>query len=109
MAPDASIIVIGNGDMATYEDGEYKSYTSVKLVNEAIRRSALKAGCAYWDLLKAQGGENSILKWVKKGYASYDGHLTSSGQKIIAKLLCQSIIKGYDNYNKPQQSLASKW
>ncbi len=103
--PEASILVIGNGDMGTRIEGENKSYPYVTQLDSVMRQAALKAQCGYWSMLDAMGGENSILTWEKKGLASLDGHLTPKGQQIIGNLLFRSIMEEYNRYllrNKPE-------
>ena len=38
----------------------------------ALRKAALRAGCAYWDQQAAMGGPGSMTRWVRAGLAAYD-------------------------------------
>ncbi|MEI8203707.1 MAG: hypothetical protein WCH34_11875 [Bacteroidota bacterium] len=97
-APNTSILVIGAGDMARSVKGEYESYAMLPQIKDAQKRAALKAGCAFWDLYEIMGGEDAILTWSKKGLASYDGHLTLKGQKLISEKLFNALMVEYNLY-----------
>ncbi|HYG15942.1 MAG TPA: hypothetical protein VEC12_09335, partial [Bacteroidia bacterium] len=75
-APKASILVIGNGDMGTHVAGQEQSYAHVRCLSDVQKSAALRAGCSFWSLLDAMGGDNSILTWSRKGLSSLDGHLS---------------------------------
>lgn len=107
---DVSILVIGPGDMAYASNGDYKSYENVGMVRDAQRRAAMRAGCAFWDMYEAMGGQGSVLTWSEKGMASRDGHFYISGQRIVARQLFEALMADYNNYlyrkTVKQQALA---
>lgn len=103
-APNASILVIGNGDMGTHVAGQEQSYTYVRCLSDVQKNAALRAGCSFWSLLDAMGGENAILTWSRKGLSSLDGHLSPSGQKIMANLIFKALMVEYNNYVLSQQN-----
>lgn len=103
-APKASILVIGNGDMGQHISGEAQSYTYVRCLSDVQKNAALRAGCSFWSLLDAMGGDNSILTWSRKGLSSLDGHLSPSGQKIMANLIFKALMVEYNNYVLTQQN-----
>lgn len=103
-APNASILVIGNGDMGYKKSGEEKSYPYVRCLSEVQKRAAKRAGCAFWSLLDAMGGDNAILSWKRKGLCLLDGHLTPKGQRIMANLIFRAIMREYNNYVIKQQN-----
>lgn len=96
--PDVSILVIGPGDMAHAKDGVYQSYENVSMVRDAQRRAALRAGCAFWDMYEAMGGQGSVLTWSSKGMAARDGHFYKGGQIIVAKQLFDALMVEYNNF-----------
>lgn len=96
--PDISILAVGAGDMATYYNGGYSSYKYLPKIRDAQKNAATKAGCAFWDLYEIMGGQNSILKWVEKKLASYDGHYSPKGQAIIGNELYKAINDEYNKY-----------
>ena len=103
IAPEISILVVGAGDMSFMTDGAYTSYPYIPKIRDAQKRAALKAGCAFWDLFEVMGGSNSVLTWTKNGLATYDGHFTPKGQKIIGKELFNAIMVEYNQYKFRQR------
>jgi len=103
-APNASILVIGNGDMGYKKSGEEKSYPYVRCLSDIQKSAAKKAGCSFWSLLDAMGGDNAILSWKRKGLCMLDGHLTPKGQRIMANLIFRAIMREYNNYVIKQQN-----
>lgn len=103
-APNAAILVIGNGDMGFVKEGEEKSYPFVRCLSNVQKNAATRAGCSFWSLLDAMGGENAILTWNRKGLCALDGHLSPKGQKIIANLIFKAIMREYNNYILKQQN-----
>jgi hypothetical protein len=103
-APNASILVIGNGDMGYTKGGESQSYEQVRCLSDVQKSAATRAGCAFWSLLDAMGGDNSILTWSRKGLCSLDGHLSPKGQRIMANLIFTAIMREYNNYIIKQQN-----
>lgn len=103
-APNASILVIGNGDMGYKKGGEEKSYPYVRCLSDIQKSAALRAGCSFWSLLDAMGGDNAILSWKRKGLCMLDGHLTPKGQRIMANLIFRAIMREYNNYVIKQQN-----
>lgn len=105
--PGISVLVIGAGDMSTKFNGEYQSYPMLPNVVEAQKKAALRAGCAFWNLYEAMGGQNSINTWVRKGLASQDGHFTHKGQALIGKELFNTIMTEYNQYLYKQRRRAN--
>ena len=97
------IIVIGPADMSVKQNGEYVTYPNLNYVRQEMRKQCFKAGCIYWDMYKAMGGENSMPQWVKAdpqlAISDYT-HFTSKGAKIIANMFYNSLIYEYNEYLK---------
>jgi len=96
--PDLSILVIGAGDMAHGSEGKMCSYAWLPKITATQKQSALKAGCAYWDLFNMMGGANSILTWADKNLAVTNGHFSSKGQEIVANELVEALMIEFNNY-----------
>ncbi len=97
-APEASVLVIGNGDMGYRAGGVAQSYKYVRGLNTVLKNAALKSNSAFWNLLDNMGGDNSIVIWNKKGLATLDGHLTPKGQKIMSNLIFKAIMVEYNSF-----------
>ena len=108
--PDISILVIGAGDMMNIKNGQETSYPMLPKIRDAQKNAARKAGCAFWDLFDAMGGENSISSWAAKGYASKNGHFYPPGQLIVANELYRTIMAEYHMYlfRQRENNLARK-
>jgi len=98
--PNISILVIGVGDMATRIDGEYTSYPMIPQIRDVLKKSALDAGCAYFDMYEYMGGKDAILTWSKKKLASKDGHFSPQGQEIVADEIYRVILIKYNQFVK---------
>jgi len=107
LIPNVSILVIGLGDMSLKEKDTYVSYPNVKLIRDALKNASFRAGCAFWDMFEAMGGENSMPSWVfaEPALAQKDFvHFTIRGSKIIAKMFYRALMLEYENYLKKQKN-----
>lgn len=101
--PDKSILVVSLNDISRKEGTDYVSYPNVTKIRNIQREAALEAGCAFWDLFEAMGGENSMVSWVtnKPPLASKDFiHLNPQGANILAELLYTALISEYELFRK---------
>ena len=91
--PKHSMLFIGPGDMPMRE--KLASNPFVKTFNEKLKKTALKNGCAYFDVYRFMGGEGSLRKWVKNKLASEDGHFTNEGRKLLAREIINELLLSY--------------
>lgn len=105
LAPKASILVVGPGDMAAHTDDGYVTYRYMPRINEAIKNAALKAGAAYLDVYNFMGGKNSVFNWNRKGLVMLNGHFKQKGTEAIAEKIYQSLLIEYkeQQYTKTRQ------
>lgn len=111
LRPDICIIVVGVSDMSRNVMGNYESYPNIEQIRDAQRNAAFKAGCAFWDMYEAMGGENSMPAWVNTNppLARTDfTHFTWKGSVIISKMFYDAIINDYYEYSNNKISLAEK-
>ena len=97
------IVVIGVNDMSQNGPDGYRSYPNLVKVRDAQKKAAFEAGCIFWDLYEAMGGENSMPGWVfaKPALAQKDFvHFTIGGAKIVAELFCKAWEKEYQRFRK---------
>lgn len=100
-APNAKFLFIGPSDMSKSYNGVMKTRKFLPELNEALKKTTLENGIAYWDMFQVMGGENSMVKWVKHSppYAGSDYiHFTPAGAKEIGNLLSRSFMTNYDFY-----------
>ena len=101
IAPDVDILVVGVSDMARKEGTTYASYPNIRKIRDAQRNAAFKAGCAFWDLYEAMGGNNAMVSWVrhKPALASKDyTHFTAKGARLVGEMLYNALMKEYETY-----------
>jgi lysophospholipase L1-like esterase len=97
-AGDASILVTGPTDR-----GSPRKRTRAMLqagqdaLQPAIRKAALRAGCAYWDQQAAMGGSGAMARWVRAGLGQFDYvHFTAAGYQKLANMLYDQLMAEYE-------------
>lgn len=97
MCPKAKILFIGPSDMSTMVNGNLQTYPHLPETVEALKKVTTENGAAFWDMYEVMGGENSMLSWVKSGWAGNDYvHFTTIGANKIGGLLVGSFSQIYD-------------
>ncbi len=99
--PQAKILFIGPSDMSKRINGKMQTYPYLPDMNEALKKTALANGAAYWDMFHVMGGENSMVSWVKHSPAWAGGdyvHFTEKGANEIAQILANSFLTHYEFY-----------
>lgn len=98
VAPDIPVLVVGVSDLAKKVGTRMESWSNIHAVKEAQIRATRRAGCAFWDLEAAMGGQNSMVSWVnstpslgKKDYI----HFTKEGAEKVGKMLSDAILESY--------------
>ncbi len=98
-SPDAVILFVGPSDMSTKVNGQLATYPMLPTVVERLRQMANEHGAAYWSIYDAMGGYNSMISWVKNGYAGPDYiHFSHKGARIMGDYLSDVILKFYELY-----------
>lgn len=65
------------------------------------RELAKTEDCAMWDQFVAMGGAGSMGKWVQEKYAIFDAiHFNEKGAAVVADMLLEALLKGFDQYQK---------
>lgn len=106
--PGVSILVIGISDVAVKDGSHFVSSPNITLIRDAQKKAAFKAGCAFWDLYEAMGGENSMPSWVnaKPALAEKDfTHFNARGAKIIGEMIYNALMSEYLTYKNPDEAL----
>lgn len=92
----AAFLVIGPSDMATKIGATFESYPLLSHVRDALRSAAISQGAAYYDLLEAMGGLQSIPAWVASdpplAMPDYT-HFTPAGARLMAEMLYESLVQ----------------
>lgn len=104
LAPDIPILVISTSDRSKKEDTHYVSLKNIDKLRDAQRQAAFRAGCAFWDLLQAMGGLNSMPSWVKEKLANKDyTHFTPRGARLVSEMLYEALMYEYELYKRVQK------
>lgn len=98
LLPQASMLVVGAGDMGTTVNGEEVPYPNVEEFVVCMKKAAFNAGCAYFDAHAMIAKDGGILGWKRKGWAGLDGHLTPKGQMIYANNIYEELMREYEVY-----------
>jgi lysophospholipase L1-like esterase len=105
-AGDASILVTGPTDRGSPRKVRRTYIQAAQAeLQPALRRAALRAGCAYWDQQAAMGGPGAMTRWVRAGLAAYDYvHFSGLGYQKLAGMLYDQLMVEYGNFLKAQSS-----
>lgn len=101
--PGLTIVVMGISDIARRTRQGYASYPNVELIRDAQRRAAFRAGCAFWDVYEAMGGENAMVHWVFSDppLAVPDFiHFNHQGAVLLAEMFYNALILDYQYYKQ---------
>ncbi len=104
---DICIIVIGISDRSRKAGDYYETNPNIEKIRKAQKNAAFRAGCAYWDLFDAMGGENSMPSWVfaKPALANKDfTHFNEKGARMVAEMFYNALIYDYYQYQKFAES-----
>ena len=104
--PEACVLVVSVSDRARKKGTRFESYPSVEIIRQAQKNAAMRAGCAFWDLRDAMGGQNSMSSWVnnKPSLAQSDySHFNARGAKLVGEMLYNALNNAYDDYKKQVQ------
>ena len=98
--PNTPILFIGPSDMSTRVKGVMTTYPILPYLVEKLKVAIPANGAAFWNMYEVMGGKNSMLGWVKKGWAGGDYvHFTTQGARNIGDILVQSFTTMYDFYH----------
>ena len=99
VAPNSRILFIGPSDMTTRRGGALKTYPDLPAYVDAIKAMCNEAGVAFWDMYAVMGGLDSMVSWVKNGWAGSDYiHFSRGGAERMTGLLNNSLMLYYDYY-----------
>ena len=97
--PNATILFIGPSDMSHSYSGSLQTYKYLPAMIDSLRNTCLRNNVAYWDLYEVMGGYNSMVAWVKKGWARSDYvHFTTPGANYVGETLAENFATLYKLY-----------
>ncbi len=104
---DICVLVIGISDRSRKAGDYYETNPNIEKIRKAQKNAAFRAGCAFWDLFEAMGGENSMPSWVfaKPCLANKDfTHFNEKGARMIAEMFYNALIYDFYQYQKFAES-----
>lgn len=101
--PDADLLMLGVSDRSRQEDGEFETMPAVLALLHAQRLTAKRTGVPFWNVFGAMGGENSMVRFVEKNWASKDyTHLSFRGGREIAQALLKALLSEKEFYDEAE-------
>lgn len=99
--PQADILLLGVSDRSRQINGRFETMPAVLALLHTQRQMARKMGITFWNVFGAMGGENSMVEYVEKNWASKDyTHLGFRGGKELADALFKALMKEKTFYDE---------
>jgi lysophospholipase L1-like esterase len=99
--PDTDVLLLGVSDRSHYRDGNYHTMPAVVSLLRAQHQAAQVANAPFWSMFDAMGGENGMVRYVDRRWASKDyTHLSFRGGKEIATLLFNALMLEKELYDE---------
>jgi lysophospholipase L1-like esterase len=100
--PEASCLVMSVTDHGRRApDGRIVSRKFARALADAQHEVARRSGCGFFDTYAATGGEGTVARWFAASprlISSDLGHPNSLGHEVIAGLLANALLYGYEQY-----------
>ncbi|MCC8154163.1 MAG: hypothetical protein LIP01_08080, partial [Tannerellaceae bacterium] len=104
--PDSDLLLLGVSDRGRVVDSKFETMPAVLGMLHAQRQTAKLAGIPFWNTFGAMGGQNSMVKFVEKGWASKDyTHLSFRGGREVAHALYKALIMEKQFYDEAEKSI----
>ncbi len=99
--PEADVLLLSVSDRSHYRDGAYRTMPSVRALLRAQREAAAEARVPFWSVFSAMGGEDSMVRYVERRWASKDyTHLSFRGGRELAASLFDALILEKEFYDE---------
>jgi hypothetical protein len=101
--PGAGVLLVSVPDRGVKDTaGNIVTHPSIPLILKAQREAAVRAGCGFWDLRKAMGGDNAMARWAEAGMVAPDYvHISQNGGRRLAKALAKSVGQAWTRAKEP--------
>lgn len=102
--PDADLLMLGVSDRSRQVNGEYETMPAVLALLYAQRQVAKRAGIPFWNVFGAMGGENSMVYFVEREWASKDyTHLSFGGGREVARSFLKALLAEKEFYDEAEK------
>ena len=103
--PETDILLLGVSDRSNYQNGTYQTMPEVVSLLKAQYQAAKIAQAPFWSIFDAMGGENAMVRYVDRRWASKDyTHLSFRGGREIATQLFNALIFEKELYDKMEKN-----
>lgn len=97
--PDVSILFIGPADMCKTVNGQLQTYPMMETMIKELKNVCDESNVAFFDMYRAMGGKNSMIQWVKEGWAASDYiHFNRKGAEKMSEILFKYLMLEYELY-----------
>jgi lysophospholipase L1-like esterase len=98
--PDAACLIMSLTDHGErLPDDSIVSRKFAKELTKAQQEVARQNGCGFFNTYEATGGRGTAARWYRSGLIAPDlGHPTGAGHELIAGLVVNAILYGYEQY-----------
>ncbi len=106
--PGTPILVLSPPDIELHQSDKHSDPRIVKLSRQ-LADIAGRHHWAFWDFRAAMGGDDSMLRFARKGLANWDlVHLTKGGGAIMGRRLGHALFEGFAGYLKEHPDAGCK-
>ena len=99
--PEASILIVSVPDRCQRTAAGVRTLSGIESLSAYQQIMASDSHVAFFNLFKAMGGRESMVKLVNQGLANKDyTHLSHGGGKVVSQHLYRSLDAGYINYQR---------
>ncbi len=101
--PHSAVLVVSASDMASRNasTGVVQTKPLVPALVRHQEKMAADMEVGFINLYNMMGGRNSVVKMVERHLAEKDYiHLNRRGGEVVAKAFAQSVVAGYENYQR---------
>ncbi|MDR1676306.1 MAG: hypothetical protein LBR86_07555, partial [Tannerella sp.] len=103
--PASDILLLSVSDRSHYRDGAFRTIPAVVSLLKAQRQAAEAAQVPFWNMFRARGGENSMVRYVKNRWASKDyTHLSFRGGRELAGALYGALMLEKEWYDEMERT-----
>ena len=103
--PETDVLLLGVSDRSYNQNGTYQTMPAVVSLLRAQYQVAQQAMTPFWSIYDAMGGENGMVRYVNRRWASTDyTHLSFRGGREIATLLFNALMLEKELYDEMDKS-----
>ncbi|MDR2138418.1 MAG: hypothetical protein LBP50_02560 [Tannerella sp.] len=103
--PTSDILLLSVSDRSHYRDGAFRTIPAVVALLKSQRQAAEATQVTFWNMFRAMGGENSMVRYVKNRWASKDyTHLSFRGGRELADALYGALMLEKEWYDEMERT-----